>query len=213
MSRSDKRSGPTPHAIIFDPSSNTTAHLAAVITSGKIIETADIDSVLTCIEDPGSSLFAQNGILFGGCIPQSQIQEAWTDLQTVLRLRLGVDNNDHPTGFVTGFSHLAQLPLYRQGIIQGTQDADTPTVEQLFPNFHIQHHNRFAQFGSNIHFSSYGGNVKYLPSGRIRVWSSFRVERIQSNGQRWFCHVPSLRPTFGYYARLFSTLHPSQRIP
>lgn len=207
------RSGPTPPCIIFDPTSNSTTHLAAVIVSGKIIEIGDLDVIGIHAEDTGTSLFHLNSEIFGGLIPMSQINNGTTDTTTRVLARPSYNGDDYPIVLSRGFGYRNTLPLFRRGIINGTYPGAAPTLAQLFPTFFFQRHAAYASTGGNVMATTYGTNFPYVPDHNLRVWSSYRVERRAPNGTTTWYIVPSLRPTFGYYARLFSSLHPALRIP
>jgi len=102
MANTSNLSGPTPHCIIFDPSSNTTTHLGVVIISGKIIEHGDIDCTTQVLENPATPLFQQNGILVGGLIPFSQVRNGLTDPTTFLLNRATYGDNNFPITIFRG---------------------------------------------------------------------------------------------------------------
>jgi hypothetical protein len=213
ITRSSKTVGPTPDWIIFDPSSNTTTHLGAVIVSGKVIETGDIDSSVVVTEDVSTSLYQQNGMLISGCVPFSQVRNGLTGNDVFVLQRTPNNDSDFPIGFFRGNSFQLWLPVFRRGIVYSTAPGAHPTIEQLFPNFILKRHSRYATFGSNVCLSVFGGTYRHMPGSSVRMWSSYRTCSTSSRGAKTWYMIPSLRPTFGYIARVFSTIHPAHRIP
>jgi len=184
-----------------------------VITAGKIIEIGDIDVIGIPTEDTGTSLYSSNSMLFGGLIPLFQANTAVTNSSTRVFLRATYNADDMPIVLLRGNGWQNRLPVFRRGIILGTSAAAAPTLAQLFPTFNLVEHSRHASSGNNVLATSFGANFRHIQDGNLRVWSSYRTERRNTNGTSSWYLIPSLRPTFGLYARLFSSLHPAQRVP
>jgi hypothetical protein len=205
-----------PACLIFTPGELVPSSLAAVITSGKIIETYDLSSVTTPLASPEILLHTTNATLVLGAIRLSHIQDAITN-QTNFFVRY-LANYDHttiPQGFTRGPSDQHSLPIARLGIIAKASAAIHWWSNHFFGMTTVEHTlrphasiNFFARpLGISSDIDSPYGRTTY---SKVLLWSSYRYHERTGNITT-ISMIPSLRPIFGTQARHVRSTHPTLR--
>jgi hypothetical protein len=200
-----------PEAIIFDPSSSSTAHLAAVITSGKVIEKNDLSAIGLILASARIPLSTQNSQYILGAIEMSHIRSMSTSFPFIARRTNWNSASRTPQMIIRSLADRVIIPLYRIGLITPaiTMPASGSYHDTLFPGASFLPHARNALDGLNVFSTPLGTSLKAHPSNEIPIWSSYRYYDVES--RKWYM-LPTLRHIYGTRARLSSTRHPSLRI-
>jgi hypothetical protein len=204
----DQRNDIIAPAIIFDPTSNASAHLAAVITSGKIIETYDLKGIIINLPSPIGNLFWLNAEYITGAIPAHKIRLATTNNPVhVLKTDPNADQN-HVLAFIKGKFGQLTLPWFRQGTIELAPTSQGQSNQQFFGAHLLEHAQRASD--SINYIGTRLDTDPAIPDESIHLWSSYTIQNQANQVHYW---LPSLRHLFGVRARLSRTEHPSRRIP
>nr|QOI17258.1 capsid protein [Caloscypha fulgens partitivirus 6] len=200
----------TPDAAIFDPTSRDLTHLAAVITSGKKIETNDSSAIGLLLPHPMYALNQQNAAHIQGAVPLRQIRDATTNSAFIVRRRTHSTAQRAAQILIRGLPSAITIPLFSNTFTTPvfTIPARDNVLDAIFPGIAPNVCN-YAPFGLNAFAAPLGRNRTNIPDQFFPLWSSYRY--FDTESQTWYM-LPTLRHIYGTRARLFTTLHPSLRI-
>nr|QLC36783.1 capsid protein [Sarcosphaera coronaria partitivirus] len=200
----------TPDAAIFDPSSRDLTHLAAVITSGKKIETNDASAIGLLLPHPLYALNQQNAAHIQGALPFRQVRDATTNQPFVARRRTHNALTRSAQILIRGIPSQITVPLFVRALVTpvSTLPANGNIIDAVLPGSNTVSCN-YAPFGINAFSAPLGSPRNTVPDAFFPVWSSYRY--FDTETQTWYI-LPTLRHIYGTRARLFTTLHPSLRI-
>jgi hypothetical protein len=200
-----------PRMMIFDPTESSTAHLAAVITSGKLIETNDISLIGVPTPDATRSLGLQNSQYILGAIQMRYIKTAESQAAKIVRRRNFGSLKRVAQHFVQSSAHLMLLPLFRPGLVTPLITVTPPgnKLAGFLPNVATVNQTTNAANGVNTFSTALGSQMQNVPAGHFILWSSYRFYDVET--QTWYM-LPTLRHIYGTRARLFSSEHISLRL-
>jgi hypothetical protein len=200
-----------PRCTIFDPSASQTAHLSAVITSGKVIEHNDISAIGIPTTSATENLGQTNSQFILGAIPMSQVQPQITHVPFVVRRRNHGTNFRIPQIILRAMPDRIILPLFRTGLVQPTTAVPTTTGphQAFFPGISFNNNMWNASDGINAFAFPVGSPSPSIPEQFFQLWSSYRYYDAES--RTWYM-LPSLRHIYGTRTRTTISEHPALRI-
>jgi hypothetical protein len=201
-----------PQFMIFDPSSSSRAHLAAVITSGKLIETHDLSMIGIPLPSPARPLGLQNSQYVLGAIMMRYIRDSTTNTRFIARRRHFHQVQRLAQLFVRSLANAVIVPIFQAGpVTPVTAHAGQGVLglPSVLPGTTLSSHLDHALNGINVFSSPIGSTDSTVPDQFHPLWSSYRFYDQES--QSWYM-LPTLRHIYGTRARYSGTLHPSLRI-
>lgn len=208
--RPNARSLADPNCLIFDPSSSGTAHLAAVIIAGKIIEEYDLSGATTPFPRPDVPLHTINGTLISGAVPIRNVRPAIVNRTFWTFIDPGTPSlASLPQGFHRGTLGPLRIPVSRKGIVCFANSSGA-TDERTFPGAEFDTDSRYPDLSVNFFGYHLGRRNVSIPS--IHLWSSYRFQDMKPGSHAWYM-LPSLLPIYGLRVRHHGSIHPSLRIP
>jgi hypothetical protein len=201
----------TPNMVIFEPSANTPAHLAAVILSGKITETHDISQIGMEIPHPTAPIGPQNSQFIMGSIQLRYIQNAGSQNPLVSRRRNWQRFARIAQTFFISCADKVLLPFFSPSDSTPTAAISSPGnhPEPFLPGVRFNNQVTSALDGINVFSTALGSNHVNLPDQTFRLWTSYRFYDVETNNWYW---LPTLRHIYGTRSRLFGSTHPSLRL-
>nr|BBU59832.1 capsid protein [Rosellinia necatrix partitivirus 11] len=198
-------------ALIFDPSSSSRAHLAAVMISGKKIEVNDISMIGLPTPHVLRPLGRMNSQHILGAIPFSKIANSGSQSATIVRRRDWSANYRVAQAFFQGLPQQVILPLFRPGLVQPTSTATPPgnVIAAFLPGVSFGSQAQHAADGINVFSSQLGSTHATIPDGHFRIWSSYR--HYDTESRTWYM-LPTIRHIYGTRARFFGTEHLAIRL-
>lgn len=195
-------------AIIFDPSSSATAHLAAVITSGKIIEAHDISAIGITVASAALPLGTMNSEFVLGSIPYSQIRDGTTQAPVTIRRRNFARRLRIPQIIIRSLPQSLIVPIFRPELVRPAS-THTDTLSALLPGTDRPAQIADARDGINVFAQPLGSPAPSIPNEYHHLWTSYRY--YDNESRTWYA-LPTLRHIYGTRARHFATDHPSLRL-
>jgi len=209
-SQYQSRSFTEPPCLIFDHTCNDTAHLASVITAGKIIEEFDLTGSTIPFPRPDVPLHTVNGTLIAGAIPMDRVRNSITDRSPRPFVAPSAYHvYSQPQGFHRGPLGPLTVGIARHGTVAFADD-DTDAFIRALPGVVPHRHARYPAYSLNYFGLTLGTDTSDLPT--VNLWSSYRYQDLKPGSQTWYM-IPSLRPLFGLRVRHHGSIHPSLRIP
>lgn len=200
-----------PRCLIFDPASSATAHLTAVITSGKIIETNDLSCIGVVIPTALRPLGSTNSDYIQGAIPLRHVQPGITHVPWSVRRRQDSSSTYSPQVILRSFASKITIPRFRTGLVRPATTLNTqhPRLQPFLPGVTTLDNLLHAHDGINVFASALGTINNTVPDQFFQVWSCYRFYHQES--RTWYM-LPSLRHIYGTRARHFVSEHPALRI-
>jgi hypothetical protein len=197
-------------ALIFDPATSARSHLAAVMISGKKIETNDISLVGMPTPHAAQPLGPQNSQHVLGAIPIVKTVNSGSQSPTVVRRRNWTLTPRTVQLFAQGAAQFLSIPNFRPGLVTPVTAVTPPGthVQPFLPGVTLFNQITNARDGINV-FTATLGAVPAVPDEYYRIWSSYRYYDRES--RIWYV-LPTLRHIYGSRARLSGTQHLSLRL-